>query len=69
MDISILDSFDVGPIVDDSVIDFVVKDSVAGNSVFLRIWQSGPEKSSGQRQPSSPVLESRKQVAPFWQGL
>lgn len=74
VDIVVVDSDVVGSVADDSDGDESVVNSVEGDSALVdsdvvRIWQRGPEKSSRQRQPSSPVLESRKQVAPFWQGL
>ena len=74
VDISVVTSVVVDSVVDDSVVedsvvDFTVVDSAVVDSGAVRTWQTRPEKPSGQRQPSSPVLESRKQVAPFWQGL
>jgi len=70
----VVDSDVAGSVADDSDGDESVVNSVEGDSALVdsdvvRIWQRGPEKPSRQRQPSSPVLESRKQVAPFWQGL
>ena len=53
------------PVGDDPIVDPVIEDSVDGNSVAVRIWQGVPENPSGQRQPTSPVLGTRKQVAPF----
>ena len=53
------------PVGDDPIVDPVIEDSVDGNSVAVRIWQRVPENPSGQRQPTSPVLGTRKQAAPF----
>ena len=55
----------VFPVGDDPIVDPVTGDSVDGNSVAVRFWQRVPENPSGQRQPTSPVLGTRKQVAPF----
>ena len=55
-------SFAGGVVVGDSVVRVsVVEDSArdVGVTITVGVWQSVPEKPSGQIQPSSPVLSSR----------
>ena len=51
------------PGVDDSVSEGCV--AAVEDSLAVDVWQRVPEKPSGHVQPISPVVSSKKQVAPF----